>query len=164
MFALQNHKEGEKKHILVAGKTFTGKHALITLLAKAARCYQIDPTELLQLKLNQNLYLLDSPYKINDSTGDPMFTVPNPILEDVGLQAQEEQLLRNLCVGDKATLTRDLLLEHYMIQDFTTVSDMVNKIGRSGKFFGKGGSIDLARTRTKIIGDWFCGRLNKLMK
>lgn len=44
MFALQDYKgQSEKNHILVAGKTLTGKHTLITLLAKAARCYQIDP-------------------------------------------------------------------------------------------------------------------------
>ena len=140
---------------------------MITLMAKAARCYQIDPIELLNFKLDQNLYILDSPYKINDSTENPMFTVPNPILEEIGLQAQEEQLLRKLCIGEgkqEAVFDRDLLLEHFSIQDFTTVSDLLNKIGRGGRFFGKGGSIDTARTRTKVIGDWFCGRLNRLIK
>lgn len=51
-------------------------------------------------------------------------------------------------------------MEYYEIQDFKTVSDFVNKVGRAGKFFGKGGTIDGARVRTKILSDWYSGKLN----
>lgn len=96
-----------------------------------------------------------------------MFTVPNPVLEDISLQAQEEQLIRKLFIGEgkeKAALDRDCILEFFSIQDFTSVSDFLNKVGRAGKHFGKGGSIDTARVRTKVISDWFCGRLNNFLK
>jgi uncharacterized ParB-like nuclease family protein len=53
-------------HILVAGKTLTGKHSLITTVAKAARCYQEDPIELLTFKVREDLLLIDAPYKISD--------------------------------------------------------------------------------------------------
>ena len=40
MTALKETKGG---NILVAGKTFTGKHSLITAMGKAAKCYQESP-------------------------------------------------------------------------------------------------------------------------
>lgn len=101
------------KYVLVAGKALTGKHTLITALAKAAKCYQEDPLELQTFKLHDGLYLIDSPFKIEDSTAHPMFTVPNPVLEDVSLQAQEEQLIRKLFIGEEkqpALLERDGVL------------------------------------------------------
>lgn len=73
--------------ILVAGKTFTGKHTLITSLARAAGKYQENPCELQTFRLDNGFTLIDSPYKIHDSTGHPLFTVPNPVLEE-SLQAQ----------------------------------------------------------------------------
>lgn len=136
-------------------------------MAKAARCYQEDPIELQTFKLREDLLLIDAPYKLEDLSGNPMFTVPNPVLEDISLQAQEEQLIRRLFIGegkDKPLLDRDSILEFFSIQDFTSVSDFINKVGRSGKHFGKGGSIDAARARTKVITDWFCGRLNNFLK
>ena len=59
---------------------------------------------------------------------------------------------------------RDEVLEYYEIQDFTNVSDFVAKVGRSGKFFGKGGSIDGSRVRTKVISDWFNGKINYMLE
>ena len=58
---------------------------------------------------------------------------------------------------------RDAVVEHFSIQDFTNVTDFVSKVGKVSKSFGKGGSIDLVRTRTKIISDWLTGRLNSLL-
>lgn len=59
---------------------------------------------------------------------------------------------------------RNAVVEHFQIQDFNTVSDFVAKVGKAGKHFGKGGSIDSGRVRNKVIGDWFTGRLNKLLE
>ena len=91
--------------------------------------------------------------------------VPNPVLED-SLQAQEEKVIRKLFIGEGRELAlfdRDTVLEYYEIQDFTSVTDFVTKVGRSGKFFGKGGSIDLSRVRTKVLSDWFNGKLNYML-
>ena len=106
--------------------------------------------------------MIDSPYKIEDNSDNPMFAVPNPLLEE-GLQAQEERVIRKIFVGEgkeQPLFERDGVLEYYEIQDFKTVSDFVSKVGRAGKFFGKGGTIDLARVRTKVLSDWFNGKLN----
>ena len=73
---------------MVVGKSLTGKHSLITTMAKAAKCYQESPCELQVFKLDENLRLIDSPYKIEDKSGNPMFMIPNPVLEE-SLQAQE---------------------------------------------------------------------------
>lgn len=96
MTALKETKGG---NILVAGKTLTGKHSLITAMGKAAKCYQESPCELQVFKLDQGLNLIDSPYKIEDLHGNPMFMVPNPVLEE-SLQAQEEKLIRKLFFGE----------------------------------------------------------------
>ena len=56
------------------------------------------------------------------------------------------------------------MVENYQIQDFSSVTDFVAKVGKAGKHFGKGGSIDTARVRNKIVSDWFTGKLNKLME
>jgi len=66
---------------LVAGKTLTGKHSFITSLAKASGKYQENPCELQTFRLDNGFTLIDSPYKINDTTGSPFFTLPNPVLE-----------------------------------------------------------------------------------
>lgn len=55
-------------------------------------------------------------------------------------------------------------MEHFSIQDYTNMTDFVSKVGKVSKSFGKGGSIDLVRTRTKIISDWLTGRLNCLLE
>ena len=57
-----------------------------------------------------------------------------------------------------------MVVENYQIQDFSSVTDFVAKVGKAGKHFGKGGSIDTARVRNKIVSDWFTGKLNKLME
>jgi hypothetical protein len=64
----------------VAGKALTGKHTLITWLAKSSGKYQENPCELQTFKLDNGFTLIDSPYKIADSTENPLFTLPNPVL------------------------------------------------------------------------------------
>ncbi len=54
--------------ILVAGKPLTGKHTLITNLAKSGGKYQENPCELQTFKLDNGFHLVDSPFKIADST------------------------------------------------------------------------------------------------
>jgi len=66
--------------------------------------------------------------------------------------------------NEQPLLERNAVVEHFQIQDFNSVSDFVSKVGKAGKHFGKGGNIDTARVRNKVISDWFTGRLNKLLE
>ena len=52
---------------------------------------------------------------------------------------------------------------HYQIQKFTSVSDFITKAGRALKIFGKGGTVDGARVRNKVLTEWFSGKLNALL-
>jgi hypothetical protein len=47
-----------------------------------------------------------------------------------------------------------------MIQDYTSVEDLCKKIGKSLRIFGKGGMIDVAKVRHKVLSEWFQGKLN----
>jgi hypothetical protein len=57
------------------------------------------------IKITPAIHLIDSPLKLSDSTGYPLFTLPNPILEE-SLFAQEESVIRNMFLGiaDKTSL------------------------------------------------------------
>ena len=93
-----------------------------------------------------------------------MFTIPNPVLEK-SLQAQEEKMNRRLFVcenGGKPFFSKICQLKNYQIQSFRNVSDFVTKVEKAGKNFGKGGSIDTAKVRNRLITDWFTGKLNNL--
>ncbi len=59
-----------------------------------------------------------------------------------------------------ASKNKNDFLMHYGIQDYTTLDDMLKKIGKANRMFGKGGMVDLGAVRTKILNDWFTGRLN----
>ena len=74
-------KQASGGHIFVAGKRFTGKHTFITTVARATKCYVESPCELQLFKMDNEFQLIDSPFKIEDNSGNPMFAVPNPLLE-----------------------------------------------------------------------------------
>jgi ribosome biogenesis GTPase A len=150
---------------LVAGKSLTGKHAFITNLAKHVGKYNDTPYELNLIKIAPNVHLIDSPYKIEDNTGYPLFHIPNPILEE-SLFAQEENIIRNLFfskAGNKQIFKHEVILEHFAIQDYTTIADFFAKVGKSWKLFGKGGNVDINRVRAKILSEWYNGKLNHLL-
>jgi hypothetical protein len=52
---------------------------------------------------------------------------------------------------------------HYEIQNFISIDDMLKKVGKAQRIFGKGGMVDVNKTRNRIIIDWFTGKLNHLM-
>ena len=52
---------------------------------------------------------------------------------------------------------------HYEIQNFISVDDMLKKIGKSQRIFGKGGMVDTNKVRVKVLSDWYSGKLNSLM-
>lgn len=110
--------------------------------------------------------MIDAPYKLEDKTGYPLFWIPNPLKEE-SVQAQEESLLQRLFLGDRQirnlVMSREEVLVHYSIQDFTSVDDFVKKVGKMTRTFGKGGMIDTQKVRVKILTDWFVGKLNHLM-
>lgn len=60
-------------------------------------------------------------------------------------------------------LSRNQILEHYLIQDYTSIEDLCKKIGKSLRLFGKGGMIDVAKVKNKVLSEWFQGRLNKFI-
>lgn len=49
---------------------------------------------------------------------------------------------------------------HYQIQDFISMDDLLKKIGKVNRLFGKGGMVDLAEVRTMLLKDWYQGKLN----
>lgn len=149
----------------MAGKSLTGKHAFITSLSKHVGKYNDSPYELNLVKITPNAHLIDSPYKIEDNTGYPLFHIPNPVLEE-SLFSQEENIIKSLFFENaekKNLFKRDVILEHFTIQDYTTVSDFLSKVGKAWRLFGKGGNVDINRVRAKILSEWYNGKLNHLL-
>ena len=62
-----------------------------------------------------------------------------------------------------SVLNRNGMLEYYLIQDYTSIEDLCKKVGKSLRLFGKGGMIDMAKTRQRILSEWFTGKLNKFI-
>ena len=52
---------------------------------------------------------------------------------------------------------------HYDIQEFISLDDLLKKIGKSQRIFGKGGMIDVNKTRNRVLIDWYTGKLNHLI-
>jgi len=112
-----------------------------------------------------NINLIDSPYKIEDNTGYPLFTTPNPILEE-SLFSQEEAVIKKLFFkndNQKQLFKHEVILEHFGIQDYTSVNDFLSKVGKVWKIFGKGGNVDINKVRTKILSEWYSGKLNPIL-
>jgi len=49
---------------------------------------------------------------------------------------------------------------HYGIQEFVSVDDMLKKIGKANRMFGKGGMVNVGAVRTSLLADWYTGKLN----
>lgn len=49
---------------------------------------------------------------------------------------------------------------NYGIQDYVSLDDLLKKVGRANRVFGKGGMVDLGTTRFKMLLDWYSGKLN----
>jgi ribosome biogenesis GTPase A len=63
---LEEIMHNQRKCILVAGKSNTGKHTLINCLAKHVAKHQDSPSNIFLLKLSDNLRLIDSPIRLQD--------------------------------------------------------------------------------------------------
>jgi hypothetical protein len=48
-------------------------------------------------------------------------------------------------------LNRNGILEYYLIQDYTSIEDLCKKVGKSLRLFGKGGMIDVAKVRQRML-------------
>lgn len=152
-------------NILVVGKALTGKHTFLTSLIKHIGKFEQNAYKLKLIKLTNNYSLIDTPFKLNDETKYPLFTMPNPILQQ-SLIAQEEKVIKRIFFSQDDNVSlfkRDSTLQHFGIQDYTTLTDLLSKIGKTWKIFGKGGSIDVARVRERILTEWFTGKLNTLL-
>lgn len=55
---------------------------------------------------------------------------------------------------------RNDLLMHYSIQEFISIDDLLKKIGKANRVFGKGGMVNVAAVRTSLLTDWYSGKLN----
>ena len=53
---------------------------------------------------------------------------------------------------------------HYGIQDFTSVDDLLKKIGKVRRVFGKGGMVNVAAVRTTVLTEWYQGKLNSILE
>jgi len=53
---------------------------------------------------------------------------------------------------------------HYEIQDFTSVDDLLKKIGKAKRVFGKGGMVNVAAVRTTVLTEWYQGKLNYIFE
>lgn len=51
---------------------------------------------------------------------------------------------------------------HYGIQDYSSLDDLLKKVGKVNRMFGKGGMINVSEVRTKMLTDWYQGKLNYL--
>ena len=80
--------------------------------------------------------------------------------------AQEEKVIKRIFFsldGNASLFKRDSILQHFAIQDYTSLTDLLSKIGKTWKIFGKGGNIDASRVRERILTEWFTGKLNILL-
>ena len=130
---------------------------MITFLCKYAGKYQDLPSEIFELILFPGIKIIDAPFKVEDKTNFPLFTTPSEIRHpDQSLNSQEEVLLKYLFFGGLpyykfSVLSRNQMLEHYLIQDYTSVEDLCKKVGKSLRIFGKGGMIDVTKVKNKIL-------------
>lgn len=51
---------------------------------------------------------------------------------------------------------------HYGVQDFVSVDDLLKKVGKVRRVFGKGGMVNTAEVRTSMLADWYQGKLNHI--
>jgi hypothetical protein len=49
---------------------------------------------------------------------------------------------------------------HYEIQEYVSIDDMLKKIGKVNRIFGKGGMVNVAAVRNSVLTDWYSGKLN----
>lgn len=122
-----------------------------------------------ELILVPGIKIIDAPYKIEDKSNFPLFTTPSELrYPDISLNSQEETLIKYLFFGGlsaykTSVLSRNQILEHYMIQDYTSIEDFCKKVGKALRIFGKGGMIDVGKVKNKILSEWFQGKLNKFI-
>ena len=122
-----------------------------------------------ELILVPGIKIIDAPYKIEDKSNFPLFNTPSELrYPDISLNSQEETLLKYLFFGGlsaykTSVLSRNQILEHYMIQDYTSIEDFCKKVGKALRIFGKGGMIDVGKVKNKILSEWFQGKLNKFI-
>ena len=126
---------------------------------KLAKFHNDDYATLNDVIVNDNLHMLDAPYKVEDETNYPLFHVPLSVHED-SIAVQEDKLFKYLFVDHLKN--RNKFLMHYGIQDFISIDDLLKKIGKANRIFGKGGMVNTGAVRTTVLTDWFYGKLNHI--
>ena len=159
--------ENKSKVIGVLGKKCTGKSSLVKSLLRYLNVYSTINEVVLEVMLQDGVKFLDSVYRIPDSTQYLLFSMPDE--KEESKMAKEENIIRQLVTHTEnkefktPILDRNEFLMHYEIQDFISVDDLLKKIGKSQRIFGKGGMIDLNKTRNRVLVDWYTGKLNELI-
>lgn len=105
--------------------------------------------------------MLDTPYKIEDDTGYPLFHLPLPVSEE-SIGVQEEKAIKYLFVDNLKN--RNDFIMHYGIQDFVSIDDLLKKVGKVNRVFGKGGMVNTGEVKTSILTDWYQGKLNYIFE
>lgn len=76
------------------------------------------------------------------------------------IAVQEDKLFKYLFVDHLKN--KNEFLMHYGIQDFISIDDLLKKIGKANRIFGKGGMVNTGSVRTTVLTDWFYGKLNHI--
>ena len=76
---------------------------------------------------------------------------------------QEEKCVKYLIQELTPKNMNDFIM-HYGIQTFTSVDDLLKKVGKATRVFGKGGMVNVAAVRTNILTDWYHGKLNYIFE
>ena len=48
------------------------------------------------------------------------------------------------------------------IQDYISLDDLLKKVGKANRTFGKRGMVDVGAVRENILKSWYAGKLNHL--
>lgn len=147
----------------MVGKSNTGKHTVLKHLLRSVRFSTETYSELFEVPLFDHITLIDAPFKTCDDTGYPLFNVPSNLGEESKI-FQEEKAIKALFLNPSSGLDRTEFIMHYGIQDYSSLDDLLKKVGRANRIFGKGGMVDLASARHRILSEWYSGRLNYMFE
>ena len=105
--------------------------------------------------------MLDTPYKVDDETGYPLFNVPSSV-SDQSVTVQQQRALKYLFI--ETLKDHNDFIMHYGIQDYVSLDDMLKKIGKANRMFGKGGMVNVSDVRSKVLTQWYQGKLNYIFE